>query len=379
MAGIRTCDVIVVGGGPAGSSCARLLARSGLQVVVIDAARFPRDKVCAGWITPQVIDDLGIDVDEYRACRTFQPFTGFRIGVIGRNQVIDVDYGRIVSFGIRRCEFDEYLLRRSGAGLLLGRRVTQIRRSDGGWVVNETVRAPMLVGAGGHFCPVASWVNGCRPPQAGLVTAQEVETALVPHAGDGHVAPQAPELYFSEDCGGYGWAVRKKDFINVGFGLLAGRSLPKETSRFVAFLQDRGVVPQGLEWRWRGHAYLVRGSAGRRVIDAGLLTIGDAAGLAYPHSGEGIRPAVESGLMAARAILEADGRYTRARLASYVERVRARFGESDRQPSWLTALVPARVSSAVARQLLRSRFFVRNVVLDRWFLHNDEPSLRAAG
>ena len=49
-----TCDALVVGGGPAGSSCARALERAGLDVVVLDRASFPRDKVCAGWVTPEL-------------------------------------------------------------------------------------------------------------------------------------------------------------------------------------------------------------------------------------------------------------------------------------------------------------------------------------
>src|SRR5690606_26023348 len=55
------CDVLVVGGGPGGSSCARALVRAGLDVVVLDRRRFPRDKVCAGWITPPVLATLEID------------------------------------------------------------------------------------------------------------------------------------------------------------------------------------------------------------------------------------------------------------------------------------------------------------------------------
>jgi flavin-dependent dehydrogenase len=67
---------VITGGGPAGSACAGRLRQAGLDVVVIDGATFPRDKVCAGWITPQVIDDLRLDVDDYRSGRTFQPITG---------------------------------------------------------------------------------------------------------------------------------------------------------------------------------------------------------------------------------------------------------------------------------------------------------------
>ena len=53
-------DVLIVGGGPAGSSCAWGLRGSGLDVLVLDAARFPRDKVCAGWITPPILAELAL-------------------------------------------------------------------------------------------------------------------------------------------------------------------------------------------------------------------------------------------------------------------------------------------------------------------------------
>ncbi|HEY7058153.1 MAG TPA: FAD-dependent oxidoreductase, partial [Vicinamibacterales bacterium] len=80
---MTTCDVLIVGGGPGGSSCAWALARAGVDVVVIDRARFPRDKICAGWITPPVIDALELDPTAYAgAGLTIQPMTGFRTGVV---------------------------------------------------------------------------------------------------------------------------------------------------------------------------------------------------------------------------------------------------------------------------------------------------------
>ena len=102
--------------------------------------------------------------------------------------------------------------------------------------------------------------------------------------------------------------------------------------------------------------------------------VGDAAGLAYPQSGEGIRPAIESGLIAASTIVEANGRYTRDRLEPYERHLRNRFGVP-----WLADLlsraVPAGAAAATARRLLDSPWFVRHVVLDRWFLHAHEPAL----
>src|SRR5262245_21559497 len=148
------CDVLIVGGGPAGSSCAWQLRRAGLDVVVLDKARFPRDKVCAGWITPAVIDELALDVEDYRNGRVFQPISGFRTSILGSPEVF-TDYGRPVSYGIRRCEFDHYLLERSGARLLTGTPLESLRRDGDRWVVNDQIAAPLVVGAGGHFCPVA--------------------------------------------------------------------------------------------------------------------------------------------------------------------------------------------------------------------------------
>ncbi len=51
---MQNCEVLIVGGGPAGSSCAARLIQAGVDVLVIDRKTFPRDKTCAGWVTPQV-------------------------------------------------------------------------------------------------------------------------------------------------------------------------------------------------------------------------------------------------------------------------------------------------------------------------------------
>ena len=201
-----TCDVLIVGGGPAGSTCAWALRRAGLDVAVVDAASFPRDKVCAGWITPQVVTALNLDVEEYRRGRTFQPITGFRVGLIDSGDDVRTAYSSQVSFGIRRCEFDHYLLQRSEARLQLGVRVANLRRHRGRWVVNESVEAPMLVGAGGHFCAVARMLNG-TPDRAAVVAAQEVEFAIDDGEASSYpVDPEQPELYFSPDLAGPGGA-----------------------------------------------------------------------------------------------------------------------------------------------------------------------------
>jgi len=371
---VDRCDVLVMGGGPAGSACAWKLRHAGLDVVVMDKATFPRDKVCAGWITPQVVEDLEIDIDDYSLTRTFQPITGFRVGVVGDNDAVDVEYERPVSFGIRRCEFDHYLLQRSGARLLTGQAASKIDRDGAGWIVNDTIRTSMLVGAGGHFCPVARLLEA-RTPRATLIAAQEVEFPIDPHERQAFtIRSEAPELYFCRDLKGYGWCFRKQGYMNIGFGKLDSRGLPKQTAEFAEFLEHAGRIPPRLNLRWRGHAYLLGGEMGRRVVDDSVMLIGDAAGLAYPQSGEGIRPAIESGLMAATAIRRAAGSYKRASLESYTSDLSKRFGSS--LVSRLAARsLPAGISTALARRLLDHPWFVRHFVLDRWFLHAQQPAL----
>jgi len=109
-----------------------------------------------------------------------------------------------------------------------------------------------------------------------------------------------------------------------------------------------------------------------------VVLVGDAAGLAYRQSGEGIRPAVESGLLAAATIVAANGQYTRSRLEPYQERLQARLGSGSVSGA-LSRIVPAGLGAVVARRLLETRAFVREVVLDRWFLHRYEPALNPRG
>jgi flavin-dependent dehydrogenase len=364
---METCDVVIVGGGPAGSTCAWKLREHGLDVVVADNAIFPRDKVCAGWITPQVLDDLQIDPGVYRERRILQPITGFRVGVIGSDDTVETYYDGAVSFGIRRCEFDDYLLRRSGARLLLGTPISSIRRNDGRWVLNERVRASMLIGAGGHFCPVARMLNSPSQP-APLVVARETEFAVdARNASAFRINAEQPEFYFCRNLTGYGWCLRKGDYLNVGFGCIDRHAVPRATAEFVTFLAARKRIPATVSYRWRGHAYLLSGSLRRRAVDESVMLVGDAAGLAYPQSGEGIRPAIESGLMAASVVVHANGRYARDRLEPYERRLRERFGVHA-VTSLLSSAVHAMTPTALASRLLGTPWFVRHVVLDRWFL-----------
>lgn len=369
------CDVLIVGGGPAGSTCARDLMRSGLDVVVIDKARFPRDKVCAGWITPAVVETLGLDLADYARRHTLQAFHGFRTCAIGHREV-RTDYAATISYGIRRCEFDHYLLERSGAGVRSAEPVIRLEPGGGRWIVNGQIQAAVLVGAGGHFCPVARMLNpdGDEGP---VVAAQEVEVCLSEaQQAECRIDGEMPALYFCPDRKGYGWCVRKGDFLNVGFGRLNGHGqrFPAQARAFQEFLDSAGAVPRDLPRPWKGHAYRLYARPQRRLMGDGVVLVGDAAGLAYPVSGEGILTAVESGRLAARAIVEAAGQYSRDRLAAYAALLEARYGRPAlvRQEPWR---LPPGLVSWIGVRLMSTGWFARHVLLDRWFLHAGQPAL----
>lgn len=376
MSGERreACEILIVGGGPAGSTCARALTRAGFDVAILDKAEFPRDKVCAGWITPQVIEEVELDLDDYGRTRVLQPITAFVAG-LGTHPAQRVGYGREVSYGIRRCEFDEYLLRRSGARLLLGEALQSLQRHAGGWLVNGRLEARLVIGAGGHFCPVARLLGAQLGKDERAIYAQEIEFELdAAQARACAVLPERPELYFSEDLQGYGWCFRKGSFLNVGLGREGNHQLAQQVHEFAQWLVSIGRIPADIPSRFKGHAYLLYAHGKRQVFDDAVLLIGDAAGLAYTQSGEGIRPAIESGLMAANVLREVRGDYSRQRLAEYERQLRARFGAREEAPAG-SSIVPVGLRSAIARSLMRTQWFTRRFVLDKWFLHADQPAL----
>jgi geranylgeranyl reductase family protein len=368
-----SCDVLIVGGGPAGSTCARELKSAGLDVLVLDKSVFPRDKVCAGWITPQVVEELGMDTDDYRRSRVLQPISSFVTGM-GERANSQVSYDKVVSYGIRRCEFDHYLLQRSGARLRLGEAWKSMQRSGERWLVNGNISAALVIGAGGHFCPVARFLGAHLGKEERAISAQEIEFEMnESQAARCGVQGEQPELYFCDDLKGYGWCFRKGNFLNVGLGREGNHRLAEQVHAFAQGLAAQGKIPADLPGKFKGHAYLLYSHATRPLIDDGVLIIGDAAGLAYTQSGEGIRPAVESGMMAAATVLAADHDYRGERLQPYELSLRSRFGERGGTPA--LSMLPTGLRLSLARALMQTRWFARNVILDRWFLHSEQRAL----
>jgi menaquinone-9 beta-reductase len=307
-------DAIIVGGGPAGSTCARALVRRGLRVAVIDRRRFPRVKLCGGWLSPAVWEVLQLDRGEYpgglwpwRRCHV--QFRGERQTLAARGDFI------------RRYEFDDFLLRQSGATVIEGHAVETFGRRDGRWTVDGRYSAPWLVGAGGTHCPV---VRKLFPPKPGYPVAaqeRELEVGAAEIAAARIGADGEPQLLLHDDLAGYSWNVPKGSWLNVGTGTASAREVRSAWTAARSFFLGSGHVPRSAHQALQhveGHWYYLFDPA---HLDAchrdGAFLVGDALGLAHPFTAEGILPAVLSGQLCAEAILDGAPDTYRTRLESH--------------------------------------------------------------
>jgi menaquinone-9 beta-reductase len=309
-----TATAVIVGGGPAGSSCAWRLGTLGIDCIVLDKSRFPREKLCAGWITPDVVERLAL-----------RSGGGYPAGMIELKRM-NVEYfglggGRkfdvgALQYSIRRYEFDAWNLARSGAPVH-EHRVEEIREEGGHFVIDGKFRGRFLVGAGGTHCPVfrALFKDVNHRSREYQVAALEEEFEDPTAGTDCH-------LWFGENgLVGYAWFVPKDGgWANVGLGGFceyldeAEVGLREHWAAFTKKLVERGMVG-GRTFKPKGHTYYVREPV--KVCQRGqAFVIGDAAGLATCDLGEGIGPAVHSGLDAAESI--ASGRpYSVASIPRY--------------------------------------------------------------
>jgi menaquinone-9 beta-reductase len=292
---VRTCDVIVVGGGPAGASAARRLKAGGAEVLVLDKEVFPRLKLCAGWITPQVVSDLDLDPASYpHRFLTFRKlhfhFKGVRLPV------------PCIQHSIRRYEFDEWLLGQANAAVVT-HAVKEIRREGTDYVLDNQYRCKYLIGAGGTSCPVHRALFRSALPRVRALQTVTLELEFPYEWND----PDCHLWFFEDGLPGYSWYVPKaRGWLNVGVGGMAqrlkqrGEDIWLHWQRFTQSLGPRFGIK--LPEEPTGYSYYVRGPVTPVRIDNALLS-GDAAGLATRDLCEGIGPAIRSGQRAADAVL----------------------------------------------------------------------------
>lgn len=289
-------DVIVVGGGPAGSACATKAVEAGLRTLVLDREVFPRTKLCAGWVTPEALAALDLDPSTYP--HRFNTFDSIVVHLKGLSFKLAAP-----QHSIRRFEFDDYLLRRSGAEVAR-HNVKDIQLVDSCYRIDGLYEGTYLVGAGGTRCPVYRTFFRQHNPRA-----KELQAATYEHefAYEWH-DPRCHLWFFEHGLPGYAWYVPKQNgYLNCGIGGMAeklkarGDDLRSHWRRFVDDLGAGGFVEHA-ELEPKGYSYYLRGDV--HVVRAGNAFItGDAAGLATRDLCEGIGPAIVSGQRAAKAIV----------------------------------------------------------------------------
>jgi len=265
--------------------------------MVLDKAAFPRTKLCAGWVTPEALNNLELDPKDYP--NSFMTFDALRL------------HWKFLSVApstrqhsIRRYEFDEFLLRRAAAEVVT-HKVKNVREDGGDFVIDESFRCRYLVGAAGTACPVYRNLFHDSNPRASALQIATLEQEFAYDWQD----PTCHLWFFDGGLPGYAWYVPKANgYINVGLGGIADRlkaqggHLRDYWRQFTAKLRNLGLVRYD-DFRPTGYSYYLRGDVDT-VRRGNAYLVGDAAGLATADMGEGIGPAVQSGLLAARSIVD---------------------------------------------------------------------------
>ena len=350
----QDADVVVVGAGPGGSATAQALAEAGLDVLLLEKASFPREKVCGDGLTPRAVKtllDMGIDTS---------PANGFirnrGLRIIGGDVKIELPWPELASwpdYGLvrPRLDFDELIARaaqQAGArlqehttvtGPLLdpAGRVIGVTAKVGPDKVETTYRAPLVIAADGSSARLALQLGITKRDDRPMGVAVRryftsprhdddmLESWLELRAPNGDLLP------------GYGWVFGVGDGTsNVGLGILNTTKAWQDTDYKKLMARWTGSMPTKWQYDDEHATGPVRGGAlpmgfnRQPHYTRGLLLVGDAAGAVNPFNGEGIAYAMESGRLAAEIAVQAlarpEGAQRERVLQTYPTEMKARYG-----------------------------------------------------
>src|SRR5881398_643569 len=290
---METFDVAIVGGGPAGSSCAAFCALAGLDTLVLERENFPREKVCGDCLNPScwsVLERLGLQQQIRNLPHSKLDSVAF-IAIDGHEVVVDLPTGDACEFSVKRSLFDDLLLKRArelGAHVREGTTVTALA-NGGSWKIQtataETFSAQTLIGADGRNSTVARL------------------SSLLPQPIRERVALQA-HIPLPRDFG------RRVvlQFLREGY---SGQAPVNESELNLCLVGRPPTIPKLRQWAehhfeiaahqvWRTITPLTRSSV--PCAHKNLLFIGDAARVVEPFTGEGIYYALRSGELAANTV-----------------------------------------------------------------------------
>ena len=289
---MRHYDVVIIGGGPAGSSLAFLLKKQGVSCCIVEKAVFPRDKLCGGLLTEKTVSTINriygdIGFPHERISKTVSLFC--------ENKKLSTVTTQSVFYLVERKAFDDYLLMqfKNNAGEVFeGESIHNIAQSEHIVELQSglSIQYSVLVGADG----ANSYVRRLIAPQY-RPNAICVETSITSNSISDEIC-----VFFTDGPSGYGWCFPKSDYFTVGMGgdVKYNRDIRDTFSQFAEMI-GKPISKHSI----RG-AMVPFGKYVKRPFCEDVLLVGDAAGLVDPITGEGLYFALRSSEIASKAIIE---------------------------------------------------------------------------
>ncbi|MEL7357217.1 MAG: geranylgeranyl reductase family protein [Cyanobacteria bacterium J06634_6] len=314
-------DCIIVGGGPGGSSAAYHLAKAGRSVLLLEKAALPRYKVCTGAVSPSVASWFDFD---------FAPAIDSQITRVRYTWNLgDEVNGELPTepiWSVRREVFDQFLIeqaQKAGAEVRDRTAVTGIQFQDAShWQVqvanSEPLTARYLIAADGAKGPMASWL-GFREHTLREAGTLEISTDTPVEAG-------AFNFEFGMVKNGCLWSFPKRQGYSLGVSSFIGGSVKAPEKLLSKYAPAFGVSAQQGSF----HTHPLKLWDGNQTLHTTqALLVGEAAAIVDPLTAEGIRPAMYSGVEAAKAInraLDNDQEASQSALADYTQTIHENWG-----------------------------------------------------
>ena len=323
-------DVIVVGGGPAGTTAARRASLAGLSVLLIDKAKFPRYKPCAGAIRGPVTETLDMDLTSVlqRKVSGFSIFapSGFRVDCIPEDRSHP-------GYTVMRQEFDHLLLRKAEeSGTVVKDNVLVVRASQDSQCVtvetedNATFTSKFLIGADG--------INSVVAKSLGFYEKWSTDSAMVSLEIEAEVGKEKVReicqdptgydadlffLYFGAFPHGYTWCFPKRSILSLGACCRQDKVVNLRDGYnqwYNCFKSEYDIEPQIVIDTSARFPVKVRDT----IMKGRTVLVGDAAGFVDAFTGEGIPHAIDSGIIAGSVVGKAAKQDDPKVLKEYVKR-----------------------------------------------------------
>lgn len=298
---------LVVGGGPAGASCAWRLASAGIPCTLIDKAEFPRDKVCGGVLSAraaEVLIDSGILT--HRELEDLTLRKHWTLSLWNRDELLRAYTSQDSPVRIiYRREFDSVLLEKAasaGASIVTGEATVSVDTTSVTTLSGKRFIFSNLVGADGCNSIVRKFIYGKRVGKKGLGLEYFLPLS------DFNEMPEGIQIHFGHISYGYIWVFPGNEKVNIGAGAVGSPASPSDIIRALkGFLEARGISLDKYHIQGASIPFL---SIDRNLGRGNIYLAGDAAGLVDHVSGEGIGHAVQSGFIVADCIISGGDRKT---------------------------------------------------------------------